>query len=51
MENNESTISSNGKTVFGKLFIKTLIIFGMALGLWLPTNLILETVKERAGRQ
>lgn len=51
MENNESSTSSTGKTVFGKLFLKTLIIFGMALGLWLPTNLILETVKERAGRQ
>lgn len=35
----------------GKLFIKALIIFGMALGLWLPTNIILELVKERAGRQ
>ncbi len=51
MENNLSTDSSNGKTVFGKLFVKTIIIFGMALGLWLPTNLIMETVKERAGRQ
>lgn len=51
MENLETNISSSGKTVFGKLFVKTIIIFGMALGLWLPTNLILETVKERAGRQ
>ena len=47
----EQSNSSNSKTVFGKLFVKTIIIFGMALGLWLPTNLILETVKERAGRQ
>ena len=49
MENTETTIPSTaGK---GKLFIKALIIFGMTLGLWLPTNLIMETVKERAGRQ
>ncbi|MBK5272949.1 MAG: cell envelope integrity protein CreD [Bacteroidia bacterium] len=35
----------------GKLFLKTIIIFVMALLLWLPTNLILNMVKEREFRQ
>ncbi|HLF46886.1 MAG TPA: cell envelope integrity protein CreD [Chitinophagaceae bacterium] len=47
MENKESSIASTK----GKPFVKALIIFGMALGLWLPTQLIMETVRERAGRQ
>jgi inner membrane protein len=35
----------------GKLFIKGVIIFVMALGLWIPTYFIMALVKERAGRQ
>lgn len=35
----------------GKLFIKSIFIFVMALALWLPTYFILGLVKERAGRQ
>src|SRR5436190_746977 len=35
----------------GKLFFKRFIIFVMALFLWLPTNLIMEMVKERESRQ
>jgi inner membrane protein len=35
----------------GKLFLKAVIIFVMALGLWIPTNFILDTVKERESRQ
>lgn len=35
----------------GKLFIKSIFIFAMALALWLPTYFILGIVKERAGRQ
>jgi inner membrane protein len=35
----------------GKLFIKSLIIFGMAIGLWIPTLFIMEMVKERESRQ
>ena len=34
-----------------KLFIKAVIIFFMALALWVPTNFILELIKERKGRQ
>lgn len=35
----------------GKLFLKCVLIFFMALALWLPTHLILEIVKEREKRQ
>jgi len=35
----------------GKLFIKGIIIFGMALGLWIPTYMIMGLVKERQSRQ
>ncbi len=35
----------------GKLFLKGIIIFVMALGLWLPTYFIMNVVKERKGRQ
>lgn len=34
-----------------RLFIKAVIIFFMALALWIPTNFILELIKERQGRQ
>jgi len=35
----------------GRLFIKALIIFGMAIGLWIPTYFIMGLVKERKDRQ
>jgi inner membrane protein len=35
----------------GKLFIKAVIIFFMALGLWIPAVLIMDLVKERKARQ
>jgi inner membrane protein len=35
----------------GKLFIKGMIIFGMALALWIPTFIIMEVIKERESRQ
>lgn len=35
----------------GKLFLKSIIIFVMALALWLPTYLITGVVKERESRQ
>jgi inner membrane protein len=35
----------------GKLFIKSIVIFGMALFLWVPTFFIMGIVKEREGRQ
>lgn len=50
METTDLTVSTETKQK-GSLFIKSVIIVVMALGLWLPTNLILELVKERAGRQ
>ena len=47
------TIQTSIQTLLvkGKLFLKIIIIFVMALGLWLPTNLIMDMVKEREGRQ
>ena len=35
----------------GKLFIKSLVIFGIGLFLWIPTFFIMAMVKEREGRQ
>jgi len=35
----------------GKLFLKCIIIFVMALALWIPTRLIMDMVKERESRQ
>jgi inner membrane protein len=35
----------------GKLFLKGIIIFVMALALWVPTYFIMHLVKEREGRQ
>jgi inner membrane protein len=35
----------------GKLFIKAVFIFIMALALWIPAYFVLELVKERQGRQ
>jgi len=52
MENTEAT-SAEISSLFdkGKLFIKAVIIFIMAIGLWVPTNFIMELVKERKERQ
>ncbi len=35
----------------GKLFMKAVIIFVMALFLWLPTTMIMNMVRERESRQ
>ena len=35
----------------GKLFMKAVIIFVMAIFLWLPTTLIMNMVRERESRQ
>jgi len=35
----------------GKLFLKAVIIFIMALGLWIPTFFVKEVIHEREGRQ
>lgn len=35
----------------GKLFIKSLVIFGIGLFLWIPAFFIMNMVKEREGRQ
>jgi len=35
----------------GKLFLKAIIIFVMALALWIPTSFVMQLVKEREGRQ
>ncbi|MES1218003.1 MAG: cell envelope integrity protein CreD [Bacteroidota bacterium] len=35
----------------GKLFVKAVFIFIMALMLWIPTNFTMELVRERQGRQ
>ncbi len=49
----EQTLSAKVASLFekGKLFIKAVIIFVMALALWVPTNFIMELVKERKQRQ
>jgi inner membrane protein len=49
METIETTISSLWDK--GKLFFKCIIIFVMALALWIPTYLIMNMVKERESRQ
>jgi len=51
METSEITKQLSSIWGKGKLFLKTIIIFVMALLLWLPTNLILNMVKERESRQ
>jgi len=51
METIETIKPGNPLTDKGKLFIKSMVIFVMALALWLPTYFILDIVKERAGRQ
>ncbi len=51
METFETIKSQDTVSDKGKLFIKSILIFVMALALWLPTYFILDIVKERAGRQ
>jgi inner membrane protein len=46
----EITINST-KTGKLSLFVKSMIIAGMAVFLWIPTNLILDLVRERESRQ
>lgn len=50
----ESPLTSNQLSSIwdkGKLFLKSIVIFVMALGLWIPTHLITNLVKEREARQ
>ncbi|MGB5028200.1 MAG: inner membrane CreD family protein, partial [Chitinophagaceae bacterium] len=51
METLESIKSATPFWGKGKLFLKCIIIFLMAMLLWIPTNFIMEVVKEREGRQ
>ena len=51
MEAKETTSEVMSLLNKGKLFFKTVVIFIMALVLWVPTNFIMSLVKERAGRQ
>jgi len=51
METTESSNQVFSYLVKGKLFFKAVIIFFMAIGLWIPTNFIMALVKEREGRQ
>jgi inner membrane protein len=51
METIETTVQPLSIWGKGRLFLKSIIIFAMALALWLPTYLIMNVVKEREGRQ
>ena len=51
METFETVKGSSPLWDRGKLFIKAIIIFVMALFLWIPTYFIMNIVKEREGRQ
>lgn len=51
METFETVKGSSPVWEKGKLFIKAIIIFVMALLLWVPTYFIMNIVKEREGRQ
>lgn len=51
METFETVKGSSPLWDKGKLFIKAIIIFVMALFLWIPTYFIMNIVKEREGRQ
>jgi inner membrane protein len=51
METNETIRGISSLLSKGKLFIKCVIIFFMALALWVPTNFIMMMIKEREGRQ
>ena len=48
---NQSSLSLGNLWDKGKLFLKTIVIFVMALALWIPTNFMMDLVKERQGRQ
>ena len=47
----QTTNPSNGIFDKGKLFLKGIFIFLMALMLWVPTWFIMQLVREREGRQ
>jgi len=50
----ETTTMVNTATTIldkGKLFIKAVVIFFMALGLWIPAVFIKDVIREREGRQ
>ena len=53
METNYAETQSVTSSLFdkGKLFLKAIIIFVMALGLWIPTYFINGVIKERESRQ
>jgi inner membrane protein len=51
MESAETSLQPSSLWDKGKLFLKGVIIFVMALALWIPTYFIMGLVKERAGRQ
>jgi inner membrane protein len=57
MEHPQASIPSPEASVLGnlwnkgKLFVKAVIIFIMALVLWIPSHFVLELVQERQGRQ
>lgn len=51
METKETGTTLSSLFDKGKLFIKAVIIFFMALGLWIPAVLIMDLVKERKARQ
>ncbi|MEI9946248.1 MAG: cell envelope integrity protein CreD [Chitinophagaceae bacterium] len=47
----ENTTIASSLMDKGKLFLKAIIIFVMALGLWIPTYFIKEVISERESRQ
>ena len=49
----QTSLTTQAVSLFekSKLFIKAVIIFVMAFVLWIPTNIILELIKERKERQ
>ncbi len=51
METIETTAPPSSLLDKGKLFLKSIIIFVMALALWIPTYLIMNLVRERESRQ
>jgi inner membrane protein len=51
METSETGSTIGNLLDKGKLFIKAVIIFFMALGLWIPTFFIQEVIREREARQ
>lgn len=51
IENIEKPFITSSLFDKGKLFLKAIIVFVMALALWIPTNLIQNVVSEREARQ